>query len=113
MFRTQLICLLLVFLLLPSMAVSAADLSIEVDKGNNLATINNTLPNTVTLLFLVNSNQQRLPLFTKLSPEGSAQVKLRFDMPETVNYAVCDIFPPINGLEKAQDNHYHLTVEVH
>lgn len=103
---------LFVFAAAISSTVFAADLSIEVDKETNIALVSNSLPYPVTLLNLLADEQHRLPLFCKLKPGGTEQIKLRFDMPKTVSYAVCEISSPLNQIKKSRDNYYHLSVEI-
>lgn len=94
------------------MTAFAADLSITVDRERNLAVITNTLSTDVTLLNLLATDQRRLPLFNRLPAGATVQAPLRFAMPATVSYAVCEIAAPLEGMKKARDNYFHLSVDI-
>jgi len=111
-YRTSFASLLMFFILFTGMAF-AADLSIQVDKDKQQASITSSLSTSVTLLYLVGTDNRRLPLFSRLVPGETVQLPLRFIMPETVSYATCEIPNPPKGYEKELDNYYHLSVEIH
>lgn len=102
----------LVILALLSGSAFAADLTLQLDKDRKLATVTSSFPAEVTLLFVVDGNNRRLPLFARLSPGKSVEVPMHFEVPRTISHANCEISDPPAGLQKESDNYYHLDVQV-
>jgi len=99
--------------LLTALPARAADLLVKVDKDNKVAVVTNTLPTRVTMLFLVGAeNKRRLPLHAILDKGATVKIPLRFAVPESIDFATCEIATPPKGYEKGDDGYYHLSVEL-
>ena len=76
---------------LSALPAMAADLILKVDNKAHTVAVTNTLPTKVTMLFLEAPGSTNLPVYAQLEKGATVNVPLRFAMPASVPFAVCDV----------------------